>query len=78
MNSKKNFLVIKHGALGDFILSFGPFAAIRKHHSRDHLALLTTSFFEDFAKESNYLYFFKDSCAGIICLVFALEEYLAL
>ena len=54
MNSKKNFLVIKHGALGDFILSFGPFAAIRKHHSRDHLALLTTSFFEDFAKESNY------------------------
>ena len=25
MALKKNLLIIKHGALGDFILSFGPF-----------------------------------------------------
>ena len=54
MISKKNVLVIKHGALGDFILSFGPFKAIRNYHSNDHLTLLTNSNFKDFAEESNY------------------------
>jgi len=36
-------LVIRLGALGDFIQSFGPFAALRAHHPTDHLALLTTA-----------------------------------
>ena len=31
-SKKENILIIKHGALGDFILSFGPFKAIRNHH----------------------------------------------
>ena len=52
--NKKKVLIIKHGALGDFILSFGPFASIRKHHPQDHLVLLTTNTFVDFARESNY------------------------
>ena len=52
--NKKKILIIKHGALGDFILSFGPFKAIRNHHPNDHLVLLTTETFLDFAKESNY------------------------
>ena len=52
--NKKKILIIKHGALGDFILSFGPFAAIKKQHLRDHLVLLTTKTFIDFARESNY------------------------
>ena len=52
--NKKNILIIKHGALGDFILSFGPFKSIRQHHPNDHLSLLTTSVFADFAYESNY------------------------
>ena len=46
----KRVLVIKLGALGDFVLSFGPFAAIRAHHPRDHITLLTTAAFGDFAR----------------------------
>jgi ADP-heptose:LPS heptosyltransferase len=34
--------VIRLGALGDFVLSFGPFAAIRAHHPDAHITLLTT------------------------------------
>ena len=37
---KKNILIIKHGALGDFILSFGPFKAIRNYHLNDNVYLL--------------------------------------
>ena len=51
---KKNILIIKHGALGDFILSFGPFKAISNYHLNDHLVLLTTGRFKEFAQESNY------------------------
>jgi len=51
---KKNILIIKHGALGDFILSFGPFKAIRNYHLNDQLFLLTTNTFKEFAEESNY------------------------
>ncbi len=54
MPSKKNLLIIKHGALGDFILSFGPFKAIRDYHLNDHIVLLTSRIFSEFAKESNY------------------------
>ena len=54
MPSKRNLLIIKHGALGDFILSFGPFKAIRDYHLNDYIILLTSSIFSEFAKESNY------------------------
>ncbi len=54
MPSKRNLLIIKHGALGDFILSFGPFKAIRDYHLNDHIVLLTNRVFKEFAKESNY------------------------
>ena len=53
MNNKNNILVIKHGALGDFILSFGPFLSIRKNHLNDHVVLLTGSKFKQFAEDSN-------------------------
>lgn len=36
-------LVIKHGALGDFVLAMGPFKAIRTHHRDAHVTLLTTA-----------------------------------
>jgi ADP-heptose:LPS heptosyltransferase len=36
-------LVIKLGALGNVILSLGPFAAIRRHHAGAHITLLTTA-----------------------------------
>ena len=35
-------LVIRLGALGDVVLSFGPFAAIRAHHPAAEITLLTT------------------------------------
>ena len=37
----KRILVIKLGALGDFILSTGAFSDIRAHHKNDHITLLT-------------------------------------
>jgi len=37
-----NILVIRLGALGDVIQSFGPFAAIRAHHPGARITLLTT------------------------------------
>lgn len=39
----KRILVIRLSALGDVVLSFGPFAAIRAHHAADHITLLTTA-----------------------------------
>ncbi len=43
-------LVIKLGALGDFVLALGPFAAIRKAHPDAHITLLTTAPFAAFGK----------------------------
>ncbi|MGQ0676225.1 MAG: glycosyltransferase family 9 protein [Rhodospirillales bacterium] len=45
----QRILVIKLGALGDFIQALGPFQAIRRHHPRAHLALLTTPPYAEFA-----------------------------
>lgn len=45
-------LVIKLGALGDFVLAFGPFAAIRAHHPAAHVTLLTTAPFAGLARAS--------------------------
>lgn len=43
-------LVIRHGALGDFVQSFAPFAAIRAHHPRAAITLLTTAPFAVLAR----------------------------
>lgn len=48
----RRILVIRHGALGDFVLSVGPFMAIRAHHLADHITLLTTPPLVDFAQAS--------------------------
>jgi ADP-heptose:LPS heptosyltransferase len=45
----RRILVIRLGALGDFVQSFGPFAAIRAHHEDARIALLTTKPFHDLA-----------------------------
>jgi ADP-heptose:LPS heptosyltransferase len=47
-------LVIKHGALGDFLLSMGPFAAIRAHHRPARITLLTTAPYENMAIRSGH------------------------
>lgn len=48
----QDILVIRLGALGDFVLSFGPFAAIRAHHPAARIALLTTPPFAELARRS--------------------------
>lgn len=43
MAEPRRILVIRLGALGDVVQSFGPFAAIRAHHRAAHITLLTTA-----------------------------------
>ncbi len=45
-------LVIRLGALGDFVLSFAPFAAIRAHHPGAEITLLTTAPFAALAERA--------------------------
>lgn len=45
-------LVIKHGALGDFVMALGPCQAIRDHHADAHITLLTTKPYADLARAS--------------------------
>ena len=47
MPGDERILVIKHGALGDWVLATGCFAAIRRHHPSARITLLTTSAFAD-------------------------------
>ena len=51
---RQNILVIKLGALGDFIYALGPMAAIRKHHAGDKISLLTTQPFVKMAQDCGY------------------------
>ncbi|MCK6452199.1 MAG: glycosyltransferase family 9 protein [Alphaproteobacteria bacterium] len=45
-------LVIKLGALGDFIQALGPCAAIRRHHAHAEITLLTTEPYAALARQS--------------------------
>jgi ADP-heptose:LPS heptosyltransferase len=45
-------LIIKLGALGNVVLSMGPFAAIRAHHSNARISLLTTARYSDWLAQS--------------------------
>lgn len=51
---QERILVIRLGALGDFVLSKGPFAAIRRHHADARITLLTTGPYADFARASPF------------------------
>ena len=51
----KNILVIKLGALGDFIQALGPMAAIRRHHPNATITLLTTQPFVSFGLACGYV-----------------------
>lgn len=56
MNDTNNesILVIKLGALGDFIQALGPMKAIREHHPNAHITLLTTKPYKKFADACHY------------------------
>ena len=48
-------LIIKLGALGDFVQALGPMAAIRRHHPDARITLLTTKPYADFASSSKLI-----------------------
>jgi ADP-heptose:LPS heptosyltransferase len=54
MSETQKILVIKLGALGDFIQALGPMAAIRRHHPDAHITLMTTKPYENFAIDCGY------------------------
>ncbi len=47
---RTNILVIKLGALGDFVQAIGAFDAIRRHHGKARITLLTTHLYAAFAE----------------------------
>ncbi len=47
-------LVIKLGALGDFVQAMGPAAAIRAHHANAEITLLTTAPYAELARAGPY------------------------
>lgn len=51
---KQKILVIKLGALGDFIQALGPMASVRNHHKDAHITLMTTAPFEKLARAAPY------------------------
>ena len=75
MNKERPVLVIKLGALGDFVQALGPFNAIRKHHASRQIVLLTTPPFVSMAEASGY---FDDIHAGIRPAWWQLKGILAL
>jgi ADP-heptose:LPS heptosyltransferase len=50
---RNHILVIKLGALGDVVQALGPMAAIRKHHARDRITVLTTAPYADLIRAAN-------------------------
>lgn len=54
MTAPSKILVIKTGALGDFVQALGPMRALRKHHPDADITLLTTEPFAGFGKACGY------------------------
>lgn len=54
MPGDERILVIKHGALGDWVLATGCFAAIRRHHASARITLLTTPAFADWGRRCGW------------------------
>ena len=54
MRRTSRLLVIKLGALGDFVQAMGPAAAIRAHHPDAEITLLTTAPFAELARAAPY------------------------
>jgi len=52
--TRQRILVIKLGALGDFVQAMGPASAIRAHHPDTDITLLTTAPFADLARAAPY------------------------
>ncbi len=55
MTGSARILVVKLGALGDFVQALGPMAAIRRHHADAHITLMTTGPYANLATASGYV-----------------------
>jgi ADP-heptose:LPS heptosyltransferase len=68
--TKPRILVIKLGALGDFVQTMGPAAAIRAHHADAAITLLTTAPFAELARAAPYFdRVWIDERAGLLDLL---------
>lgn len=52
---RERVLIIKLGALGDFVQALGLLRALRAHHATAHITLLTTAPYESLARASFYV-----------------------
>ena len=50
-----NILVIKHGSLGDLVLSFGAIKTLRENHPNSNIYLLTQSNYKQIFKNLPYV-----------------------
>ena len=50
----RRVLVVKLGDFSDFVLAFGAFNAIRRHHADAHIVLMTTKRFGEMARKSSW------------------------
>ena len=50
----RRILVIKLGGFAEFVLAFGAFSAIRRHHANAHITLMTTPPFAEMARKSGW------------------------
>ena len=65
----ERMLVIKHGALGDIVQALDAFAMIREGRPGDHIAILTSSPFVDFAERMPWFdEVIRDERAGLLRL----------
>ena len=51
-SAPREILIIKLGALGDFIQALGPIPEIRRHHAADRITLLTTPRYAELASQT--------------------------
>lgn len=51
---KENILVIKHGALGDFVMQSGRMRTIRERHPDAHIAIITEAFLKGMAEAMGF------------------------
>ncbi len=52
--ARQNILIVKLGAFGNIILSLAAFAALRKHHARDRISVLTQETYAEWLRTFPY------------------------
>jgi ADP-heptose:LPS heptosyltransferase len=74
-SARQEILVIKLGALGDFIQALGPMPEIRRYHVNDRISLLTTRRYAELAAQTGL---FDDILIDRRARIFDLNGWLAL